>query len=297
MILAKKLKYGDKIGIISPSHVAEKEHYIKIFEGIKSIGFNIIESKNLYKDTYCYIASEKERADDFNDMILNDDVKMVFFGGGNGSNEIIPLLDYRLIKKFPKIICSYSDGTSLLNTIYSQTGLIVYYGQTPGIFNELVDYDHNQFIANFVNKKITSFTKNSEWEIINKGISEGILIGGYTLNMALLVGNKYFAFNKDKQYILFLENHEKFNSPASISTHLSHIEQNEIIKNVKGILFGHYSEKEYPELDHCLERFGKRHNIPVIKCDDFGHGNNHGIIPIGQNARIDTNKKTLEYIE
>ena len=77
---------------------------------------------------------------------------------------------------------------------------------------------------------------------------------------------------------------------------LSYIEQNDIIKNISGILFGHYSENECPELESCLERFGKRHNIPVIKCDDFGHGINHGIIPIGQEARLDTNKEILDYI-
>jgi muramoyltetrapeptide carboxypeptidase len=282
MILAKKLKYGDKIGIISPSHVAEKERYFKIFEGIKTIGFDIIEGKNLYKDTYGYIASEQERADDFNEMILNNEVKMIFFGGGTGSNEIIPLLDYDSLERFPKIICSYSGGTTILNAIYSQTGLIVYYGQTPGIFDGLSTYDHNQFITNFVDERISSFSKNSEWKTINAGIGNGILIGGYTQNMALLVGSKYFSFDKKEKYILFLENHEKFDTPASINVHLSHIEQNDIIKNISGMLFGHYSEKEYPELENCLERFGKRHNIPVIKCDDFGHGINHGIIPIGQ---------------
>jgi muramoyltetrapeptide carboxypeptidase len=296
MVIAGKLKFGDKIGIISPSHVAEKRRYNKLIEGIKSIGFNVIEGKNLYKDTFGYIASEQERADDFNNMILNDEVKMIFFGGGTGSNEIIPLLNYKKIKKYPKIICSYSDGTTILNTIYAQTGLIVYYGQTPGIFDELNEYDYKHFNENFVKEKISFFSKNSDWEIINSGIKDGILIGGYTLNMALLIGSKYFSFNRHKKYILFLENHEKFDSPASISVHLSYIEQNEIIRNINGLLFGHYSEKEYPELEKCLERFGKRHNIPIIKCDDFGHGMNHGIIPIGQNARIDTNKKILEYI-
>jgi muramoyltetrapeptide carboxypeptidase len=294
--MANKLKYGDKIGIITPSHIADKERYLIYFTEIKSIGFDIIEGNNIYKDTYGYIASEMERADDFNNMVLNNDVKMIFFGGGYGSNEIIPLINYDNIKKFPKIICSYSDGTTILNTIYAQTGLIVYYGQTPGIFNGIRFYDYNQFIANFVTEKIKSFEKNSEWKILYAGIGEGILIGGYTDNIALLVGNKYFSYNKEKKYILFLENHEKFSSPALISSHLAHIEQNDIIKNICGLIFGHYSENNFPELEECLKRFGQRNKIPVIKCDDFGHGIKHGILPIGQNAKIDTEKKILEYI-
>jgi muramoyltetrapeptide carboxypeptidase len=294
-VTAKKIKYGDKIGIVSPSHIAEKEHYSKIFRGIKSAGFEICAGNNIYKNTYGYIAAEKERADDFNGMILNDEIKMVFFGGGTGANEIIPLLDYEKIKDHPKIICSYSDGSTILNTIYSKTGLIVYYGQTPGIFTDLRYYDYKQFISNFVDGGIKTFEKNSEWKVLNHGICEGILIGGYTENAAFLAGSKYFTCDKSKKYILFLENHEKYSSPALISAHLAYIEQNDIMENITGLLFGHYSEKECPELERCLERFGKRNNIPVITCDDFGHGINHGILPIGQNAAMNTKDKTLAY--
>jgi muramoyltetrapeptide carboxypeptidase len=296
-MVANKIKYGEKIGIVSPSHVAGKEQYAKLYSGIKSIGFNICEGKHIYNATYGYIASERERADDFNDMIKNDEIKMIFFGGGTGSNEIIPLLDYETIKDHPKIICSYSDGTTILNTIYAKTGLVVYYGQTPGIFDGIRHYDYTQFIAHFVDGDIQAFYKNSEWKTLKNGICEGLLIGGYTANMAFLVGSPYFSYDKSKKYTVFLENHEKFNTPAEISTHLAYIEQNDIIKSISGLLFGHYSENEYPELERCLERFGERNNIPVMTCDDFGHGIHHGILPIGQNARMNTETKTLEYIK
>jgi len=50
------------------------------------------------------------------------------------------------------------------------------------------------------------------------------------------------------------------------------------------------------ELTDILTRFGKKNGIPVMYCDDFGHGKNHGILPIGIRARMDTSKKTLEFI-
>ena len=141
-MMANILKKGDIIGIISPSHVAEKDRYLPFFNTLNSIGFNVKEGKNLYKNTYMYLASELEKADDFNEMILDNDVKMILFGGGNGVNELLPYIDYENIKKHPKIICSYSDGTSILNAIYSKTCLIVYYGQSPGIFGNLRHYDY-----------------------------------------------------------------------------------------------------------------------------------------------------------
>ena len=62
---------------------------------------------------------------------------------------------------------------------------------------------------------------------------------------------------------------------------------------VTGLLFGHYSNEASPLLFEVLERFGKKYNIPVVYCDDFGHGYNHAIFPIGKEAFLDTKNKTL----
>jgi muramoyltetrapeptide carboxypeptidase len=295
-MLADMIKTGNTIGIVSPSHAAEKERYARFFNTIKSIGFNVKEGGNLYKNTYGYLASEQERADDFNEMILDDEVKMILFGGGNGGNELLPYIDYENIKKHPKIICSYSDGTSILNAVYNMTGLIVYYGQSPGIFGDLRYYDYVQFFSNFVNGPAKQFIPNRKIKIIVPGKCDGIIVGGYTVNTALLMGSKYFSYSHDNKYIVLLEDHEKFSRPEHIHACISHIEQGDFIKNVTGLIFGHYSENEYPELNQCLERFGRRHKIPVMMSDDFGHGINHGIFPIGCRAEMDTTDETIKFV-
>jgi muramoyltetrapeptide carboxypeptidase len=288
------LKLGDYIGIVSPSHVADKAHYSQIFNGVRSIGFQVKEGKNLYKDTYGYTASSQERADDFNEMIWDCEVKMILFGGGNDGNEILPFIDYQGIMNNPKIISSYSDGTSILNAIYAQTGIVTYYGQGPGIFADLNHYDYTQFCHHFIDGDVNLFEKNSEWKSITGGTGEGILIGGYTLNFALSLGSKYFNIDKSKDYVLFLEDHINFSSPWLISSYISHIEQSDL--HIKGLLWGHYAETEHTELTACLRRYGERNGIPVITCDDFGHGKNHGILEIGKNVRIDAEKIKMEYI-
>ena len=124
------LKYGDTIGIISPSWVADRNDYGKYAKGIERLGFQVKFGKNIYKDTYKYTASVSER--DLNEMIYDENVKMVFFGGGYGSVDLFPYINYNRIKEAPKLFLSYSDGTSILNAIYAKTGIITYYGQTRG---------------------------------------------------------------------------------------------------------------------------------------------------------------------
>ena len=291
-----KLKTGDTIGIISPCHTADLKRYAPYLEGIKRLGYQVKEGINLYKNTYGYAASEQERADDFNHMISDPKVKMILFGGGNVGNEFLPLIDFEAVNENSKIICSYSNGTTILNAVYAQTGLTVYYGQFPGIFADLSSYDFKQFYSNFIGKAQSVFEKNSEWKMINDGVGEGTLIGGYTTRFSSIIGSKYCPFDKNDDYILFLENYEAFNEPSKISAHLAQIEQHELMVHVKGLLFGHYSEKNNQELADVLYRFGRKNGIPVMSCDDFGHGRNHGILPIGVSARLDTSKRTLEFL-
>jgi muramoyltetrapeptide carboxypeptidase len=218
---------------------------------------------------------------------------MVFFGGGDGAIEILPLIDYDSIKRNPKIFSSYSDGTSILNAIHAKTGLVTYYGQSPTCFEDLREYDWEQFRSRFVSGNVKEFDKNGEWTVIKGGYAVGTLIGGYAGLFALLQNSEYLPENGNEKYILFLEDHEAFSKIAMVSMYLSWIERHPFIGQVTGLLFGHYSETVYPDLMERFKRFGEKHNIPAVYCDDFGHGKNHAILPIGGEAVLDADGKTL----
>ena len=89
---ANPLNPGDTIGIISPSHTVTPDDYAKIISGIEAKGFRVKMGSRLYRHTYGYAASETERADDLNEMVSDKDVKLVLFGGGYGSIELLPYI-------------------------------------------------------------------------------------------------------------------------------------------------------------------------------------------------------------
>lgn len=295
-MIAPCLKPNGMIGICSPSHVAKYEEYQVTLDAIRQKGYRVFEADNLYKDTYGYLASPQERADDLNQLIKHPQVELVLFGGGEGSNELLPYLDFESIKQHPKRICSYSDGTTLLDAIWAKTGLETYYGQAPYLFNDFRNYDYDNFQRHLVLDNADLHVPNSSWLVQNTGTAEGILIGGYARNFAMLLGSKYFPIDLKEKYLLFLEDHEMFGDAAYVSAMLSHIEQTDFIHGVTGLIFGHYSEHEHPELQSRLKRFGERYHIPVVYCDDFGHGANHAILPIGHRARLETETKILRYL-
>lgn len=292
-----QLVEGDTIGILSPSFVLKQEVIQPSLEKLKEKGFKIKIAKNAFKDTFGYAATPEERAEDFNNMVSDNEVKMLLFGGGEVCNEILPLLDFSLISKNPKIICSYSDSTTVLSAITMLSKVVTFYGQSLRTFLDLTDYNYQCFQTAFCNNDIRTFKSNSKWEIIREGKCEGILVGGYLANLALMLNGNYFKYDNDGKYILFIEDHIRFSSPAVVSKYFSHIEQSGFMNCVTGLIFGHYSEEASPILNSILLRLASKYKIPTVKCDDFGHGINNAIIPMGINAEIDTERCLLSYKE
>lgn len=292
---AKCLSEKGTIGICSPSHVALREEYQSFIAGIRQRGFDVREADNLYKDTYGYLATPGERAQDFNQLIADPQVELVLFGGGEGSNELLPYIDFEQIRRNPKRICSYSDGTTILNAVWALTGLETYYGQTPKLFADFTAYDETQFQSHLVRGDVKKHVPGSRWQVQTPGKARGILTGGYCRNFAMLLGNPYFPVDLKQRYLLFLEDHEGFGGVDYVSAMLSHMEQYDFMQSVSGLVFGHYSEKVPADLLARLRRLGQKYRIPVVYCDDFGHGRNHAIWPIGREAELDTQEGTVYF--
>lgn len=296
LIKPQRLQFGDTIGIIAPSIAMKPEYIKKSVEQLSSLGFEIKLADNIFSNTNGYAGSIEERADDFNSMISDDSVKMILFGGGEVCNEILPYIDYENIRRNPKIICSYSDSTTLLNAINCKSGLVTFYAASVRTFENLTDYNWKSFEKRFM-KDETEYVKSAPWKTIRAGKCEGVLAGGYLVNFAALYGLKYYPEIPYDSCILFIEDHEMFSTPAIVSKWFSNLEHRNVFKKANGLIFGHYSENDNSLINDILYRIGDKYNIPVVKCEDYGHGKNNSILPIGIPARLDTDKDSFELLE
>ncbi len=291
------LKKGDTIGFIAPSYKPKRDPIERSAENLRKLGYKVKFSKNLFSTTNDYAGSIEERAEDFNAMIADPEVRMVFFGGGEVGNEILPFIDYENIKKNPKILCSYSDSTTVLNAINNMTGLVTFYGSSPRFFeNEPIEYTLLNFEKRLCSTNL-DYVKNSEWRALTPGKAEGILVGGYLMNFAALLGLEWYRELPEEDIILFIEDHEKFSSAAVVSKWFTTLEHHGVFKRAKALIFGHYSLEPSPVIDDVLTRIGKRYNIPVIRNEDFGHGANGAILPISTHARLNTEDMSFEFLE
>jgi len=220
---------------------------------------------------------------------------MIFFGGGEGADDVLPLLDYEAAARHPKLWLSYSDGTSILNTVFSRTGLVTYYGQSVGMLAGMSGYDRMNFDAHIMNCGGSFIHSAFPWRTVIPGVCEGRLTGGYLDNFIHLVGSGWVRPEPGEKYLLFIEDNECFFRIEHESVLLTRLEQSAIMPQVSGLLFGHYSMPANEQLMDRLYRLGERWGIPVAYSDDFGHGFNHAILPIGVHALLDTEKHVLDY--
>ncbi|WP_417353668.1 LD-carboxypeptidase, partial [Flavobacterium alkalisoli] len=114
-----KLNKGDTIGIFTPSspaYRANEELFLNGVKNIEALGFKVkLGSLTAKRASQGYRSgTPKERAQEFMELIKDDEVKcLISTIGGMNSNSIIPYLDFDLIREKRKIICGYSDVSSL----------------------------------------------------------------------------------------------------------------------------------------------------------------------------------------
>ncbi|MDR0857635.1 MAG: LD-carboxypeptidase [Oscillospiraceae bacterium] len=297
-----RLATGDTIGLISPCGIAKPDYLNSPIAVMENIGYRVKLGANIYKTTHGYAASPEERAADFNDMIADPEVRMIFFGGGEVCNEILPYVDFEAVRINPKIISSLSDSTTILNAVTALTGLVTFYGATPRMFDpkfykEYKVYNYDSFRARLSGVEDPVIPPSGPWKIIRGGTTSGELLGGYTQNIAMMLGGKYFPVDTSKKYLLFIEDHIMFSPPDVVSKYLTHLAERGLFDLASGLIFGHYATEIPPELDRILERIAERYQIPVVRNDDFGHGLYNAIIPIGINATLDADKQTFTLSE
>ena len=146
------------------------------------MGYKIIETKSVRKETKGRSASGKERAKEFMDLLENKEVKLIIFAaGGDFLIEIFDYLDFGKIKDLkPKWLQGYSDITGisfLFNTIldiptmYCQT--IKDYAMNP-LFRNLTDALRIEAGENIIQESFEKYQKIVDFreKIENKNLED-----------------------------------------------------------------------------------------------------------------------------
>lgn len=296
-MIPTKLKKGDTIGVIAPSNYIEKDDLEYINASIalmEASGFKVKFGKYVFEDTLGYGTSPEKRAADINWAFKDDEVKAIMcVKGGEDSNTTLDYIDYEMIKKHPKIICGFSDNTSIINVIHEKAGLVTYHGPTfKSLTSWETGYAYKQFIKTFAEntESLIMGEPEDEYTTIQEGQATGELVGGNLSLFTKLVCGKYAVNVQDK--ILFLEELGFEAAPEMVNSNIYYLKQNGVFDRIAGLWIGNYEHPSKIGLEKIIiNAIGDEDKFPIIKSDNFGHIDKKIIIPIGTKAEINTNEK------
>jgi muramoyltetrapeptide carboxypeptidase LdcA involved in peptidoglycan recycling len=320
-IIPLKLKKGDEIRVIAPARSLSlvTEENIKLAkENLEKQGYKVTFSKNC-RESDIFMSSDIHQA--FKDKKVKAILTVI---GGFNSNELLPYLDYKLIKNNPKILCGYSDITALGNAITSKTGLVTYSGlhfstwaMKKG-FEYNLEYFNKCLVENkryqvesselwsddawYRDQENRKFEKNEGYVVINKGEAEGTILGGNLCTLNLLQGTEFMP--NISNAILFIEDDDMAGSSFGVefNRNLQSLIHQPNFKKVKGIVIGRFQKKAemtIEKLKYIIQNKKELKSIPIIANADFGHSNPFITFPIGGTAKISTlkNKAKIEILK
>lgn len=302
-MLANQLNYGDTIGVVGVANSLalhnRYENFYRAEKLLKEKGFKIKRGKYVLEDYYGSAGTREQKAEDMMNMFQDKEVKAIIcLEGGQTCNTFIDLLDYDVIQQNPKIITGYSDITVLLQAIYKKTGLVTFHGpQFISLGDKQEEGSYVDFEKTFIHKEIGKFQTGKK-KFLRKGNVQGKMMGTNLGSMMYLLGTEYFPDMQDK--ILLIESYRT--SPNECQRRIAHLKQYGVFDKVKAVVVGYNYEiqkdgDEYPQMEDILLDYTKEYDFPIIKCNDFGHRIANTVIPIGVEARIDSDKETIEIIE
>ena len=279
------LNKNDKIALVVCSNgknIEDKERLEKLESILVVMGLVPVFTKYIYKDKFGRGAKAQVRGEELMSFYKNKEIKAIFdISGGDIANEILEYLDYDVIKRNYKPFFGYSDLTTVLNALRSQTNEVNYLYQ---ILNIIESEGIKTSVENtFMKNEQTLF--DVKWRFLQGSSVEGEVIGGNIRCFLKLAGTRYFPEVKNK--VLFIEG--LGTSIEGLVTHLSQLKQIGVFYEISGLLIGTFTkiEKEISEeeLFELIQEYIPS-SLAVAKTYEVGHARNSKALKIGEKIYI-----------
>jgi muramoyltetrapeptide carboxypeptidase LdcA involved in peptidoglycan recycling len=325
-IYPKALKAGDEVRVIAPASslpCLSKECIAVATDRLENeLGLKVTFGRHANESDMYGSSSAANRVEDLHEAFADKNVKAILsVVGGDNSGEMLPLIDWSLIKRNPKIFCGYSDITTLEDAIFAKTGLITFSGPHYSSFGmkKSAEYILETFkkavmgvhkwtvlpSANwssdawYLDQEKREFIANRGVKVLRPGSAKGTIVGGNMSSIALLQGTEYMP--KLEGSILFVEECDD-NGAVTWTTFIRQLNALSLCRGfnkIKGLVIGRFQKsvnipsKGFLGLAERLPVLSQM-NIPIVYDADFGHTTPIFTFGIGGEAELTADKNHAE---
>lgn len=312
------LNAGDEIAVIAISEGLQLLH-----ENLISKAIQTLEQRGLrvtlptcYREKSAHTLQRiREKVATLHAAFVNPNVKGILIGlGGVSALEMLPYIDFALIRKNSKPICGFSDATIILNAIYAQTGVITFYGPMLFSFAANADIDYTwEFFQNALLSatafeirpaikwgnydELNSSRKNRGFHVLRAGNATGVLVGGHVPSFNLLQGTPYLPPLSDAILLVEICGRYGKDTAGKLMQYLNALLMQKGADRLQGLIIGrlyHQEGTSEDELHEMLLSHPLLQHIPIITNVDVGHTIPMVTLPIGGRVSISQHTITVE---
>jgi muramoyltetrapeptide carboxypeptidase len=293
-ILPPRLKPGDTIGIVAPAGPFDKNIFKDGIQTLTSMGFRIHIPDDLYESDGYLAGSDAHRIEVIHRLFADETIDAIVCAkGGFGSIRLLPLLDFRVIEKNPKIFMGHSDISALLSAIDAQCGLVTFHGPLVTTLSTAPEATRQAVIAALTSERALDI-KTEKGITIHSGSTTGRVCGGNLATLCHLLGTPFEPRFTDQ--ILFLE--DRGEVPYRLDRMLFQMKLAACFEGLAGLILGDFIN--CGALEDIIKIFSdlfQDSEIPILAGFESGHGKQNITLPFGVEATLDADSHRLSYLQ
>jgi len=296
MIKPNSIKEGDIVSVISPSGIVNIDEVKSGINILKDWGLRIKAGKHIYKSYNNFAGNDKQRLEDLQNALDDENVKAIFCTrGGYGLSRIVGKLNFEKFITKPKWLIGFSDITVLHSYLNNKLGIQSIHGPVLRSFSSLTNtkslfYLHNILFNNTISYNIDIKTPSIRGEI------DGILIGGNLSILHNLRKTPYDIIPDNK--ILFIEDVNEY--LYHLDRMLMSFELSGVFSKLKGIIAGGFTDMKDQKTpfgknaQEIIYSFAKEYNIPFAWGFPAGHQSPNFPLVLGAKIMLKISNRKLK---
>jgi muramoyltetrapeptide carboxypeptidase len=314
LVWPKRLAPGDTIALIAPAGPPDREQVLRFKDHVEQRGYKVKLREDMF-DVEGYLAgSDERRAEEFNEAFADPEVDGVLaVRGGYGCMRMMPLIDWDMVKKNPKLLLGYSDITAL-HAGMNKVGIVSFHG--PGPASGLGSAKGpTEFTGKYVLQAVEATPESpagpytvevpadvSEVDSFGKGKATGRLVGGNLSLISALEGTPY-AIDTDGAILVIEDVNE---APYRIDRMIQQLKLAGKLDHIKGAVLGKFTEDFVREdkltddqrfdTTGVLRQYFEDLGVPVLVNFPIGHYPQNCTVPLGGEVEVDADAKTLRIL-
>ena len=290
------LQKGDSIAIVAPARSVIIEEMLPAITLFEEWGLKVMLGEHLFGSQNQFSGTEEERAEDFQTMLDNDEIKAIVCArGGYGIVRIIDLLSFDHFIQHPKWIVGYSDVTVLHSHIHTRLVIETLHATMPINIYANPNYESTESLHDALfGKPISYQIPTSPFSRVGEG--NGELIGG---NLSILYSLSATESDIDTDgKILFIEDLDEY--LYHVDRMMLNLKRSGKLNNLVGLIIGGLTEMKDNTIpfgataEEIICNAIAEFDYPVCFGFPAGHGDDNRALIFGRDVKLNVTDETSE---